>query len=89
LSPYKQASEEDDMADTPNIAEQAGGFAADATVDTAADGFINNVVDGIAAHIPGGSNFEAVAKTGVDLEANNLINGEIGKLESEFGGHSG
>ncbi len=77
------------MADTPNIAEQAGSFAADATVDTAADGFINNVVDDIAEHIPGGSGFEAVAKTGVDLEANNLINGEIGKLESEFGSHGG
>ncbi len=75
--------------DQPNIAGEVGGFAADATVDTAADGFINNVVDDIAEHVPGGSNFEAVAKTGVDLEANNLINSEIGKLESEFGGHGG
>jgi len=72
----------------PNIAEKVGGFAADATVDTAADGAINTLIDDVASHIPGGSNFEAVAKTGVDLEANNAINAEIGKLESEFGGHS-
>jgi hypothetical protein len=37
--------------------------------------------------VPGGGSFDAVIKTGVDLEANNAINAEIGKLEGEFGHH--
>ncbi len=73
------------MADE-NIAEKIGGFAADATVDTAADGFINNAVDGLASHIPGGAMAEGVLKTGIDFEANTLINGELGKVEGMFGG---
>jgi hypothetical protein len=67
--------------DQPNVAEKVGGFAADATIDTGADGFINTAIDDVASHIPGASNFEAEAKTGIDLEANNAINGELGKLE--------
>jgi len=75
------------MADEnqPNLVEQAGGFAADATVDTAADGAINTVIDDVAGKIPGASGFEAVVKTGVDLQANNAINAEIGNLEGMFG----
>ena len=74
------------MADE-NFLEKVGGFAGDAAVDTTADGAINSAIDGIASHIPGGSAFDAVVKTGVDLEANNAINAELGKLEGEFGGH--
>jgi hypothetical protein len=71
-----------------NIAEKIGGFAADATVDTTADGFINSALDGVASHIPGGSAVENVAKTGIDFEANSLINGELSKVEGMFGGGS-
>ncbi len=42
----------------PNFAEQAGGFMADAEVDTVADNLINQGVDAIASHIPGGEGFE-------------------------------
>ncbi len=76
------------MADEqPNLAEKVGGFAVDATVDTAADGFINRAIDGVASHVPGGAMAETVLKTGVDFEANSLINGEIGKIEGMFGRH--
>jgi hypothetical protein len=70
--------------DQPNLAENVGGFAADATVDTAADGAINTLIDDVASHVPGGSSFEAVIKTGVDLQANNAINAEITNLEGMF-----
>ena len=70
-----------------NFFEKAGAFAGDAAVDTAADGFINNAIDGIAAHVPGGGTFDAMAKTGADLAANNAINAEISKLEGAFGHH--
>ena len=74
------------MSDSsPNIAEQAGNFAVDATVDTQADGMINRVIDGVADHLPGGSALDAVAKTGVDLAANNAINAELGNLEGMLG----
>ena len=73
--------------DKPNFLEQAGGFAADATVDMAADGFINNAIDGIASHLPGGSAVDAVVKTGVDFAANTAINNELGKIEGAFGHH--
>jgi len=72
------------MADE-NIAEKIGGFAADATIDTAADGYINTAVDDVASHIPGGAMAETVLKTGIDFEANSLINGELGKVEGMFG----
>jgi hypothetical protein len=68
-----------------NIAGEIGNFATDASVDTAADGAINNVIDGVAEHIPGGGAVEQVMKTGVDLAANNAINAEIGKVEGMFG----
>ncbi len=74
------------MADE-NFLEKVGGFAGDAAVDTTADGAINNVIDGIASHIPGGGAVDAMVKTGVDLAANNAINGELGKLEGMFGQH--
>jgi hypothetical protein len=64
-----------------NMAEKVGGFAVDAGVDTFADNEINSVVDGIASHVPGGAGMEAMLNTGVDLAANNAINGEISKIE--------
>ncbi len=77
-----------DMGDE-NMLEKVGGFAADAGVDTFADNEINSVVDGIASHVPGGSGMEAVINTGVDLAANNAINGELGKIEGMFGHENG
>jgi hypothetical protein len=74
-------------SDKPNFVEEAGSFAADATVDTAADGFINRAVDAVAEHLPGGEAVDQIAKTGVDLAANNAINAEIGKVEGMFGHH--
>jgi hypothetical protein len=68
----------------PNMAQQVGNFALDASVDTAADGFINNLIDGVASHLPGGEMLETVLKTGVDLAANNAINAEIAKVEGSF-----
>jgi hypothetical protein len=77
------------MSDTskPNLAEEAAGFAADATIDTAADAPINSVIDAVASHIPGGQMVDQVAKTGIDLAANNAINAEVGKVEGMFGHH--
>jgi hypothetical protein len=73
--------------DQPNFVEQAGNFAADATIDTGADGVINRFVDGVAGHLPGGEGIDTIAKTGIDLAANNAINAEVGKLEGMFGHH--
>ncbi|MBD5633159.1 MAG: hypothetical protein IAI49_01670 [Candidatus Eremiobacteraeota bacterium] len=74
------------MADEQqNVAEKAGGFAADAAVDTFADKEINQVVDGVASRLPGGAGAETVVNTGVALEANNLINSELGRIEGAFG----
>jgi hypothetical protein len=70
-----------------NFFEKAGSFAGDAAIDTEADGFINNAIDGVAAHVPGGDRFDAMAKTGVDLAANNAINAEVSKIEGMFGHH--
>ena len=73
----------------PNIAEQAGNFALDAGIDTAADGFLNNLIDGVSSHIPGSEAVAQVLKTGVDLAANNAINSEIGNVEGGmFGGNN-
>ena len=69
----------------PNLAEKVGSFAVDASVDTAADGAINSMIDGVASHLPGGQMIDSVLKTGVDLAANNAINAEIGKVEGAFG----
>jgi hypothetical protein len=73
--------------DQPNLAEKAGNFAMDATIDTGADGMINRVVDGFASHLPGGEGIDTIAKTGIDLAANNAINAEVGKIEGMFGRH--
>lgn len=63
----------------PNFAEQAGGFMADAEVDTVADNLINQGVDAIASHIPGGEGFEQQLRTEVDQVVNNAINNELNK----------
>ncbi|MGD0475138.1 MAG: hypothetical protein ABSB70_18255 [Candidatus Velthaea sp.] len=63
-----------------NLAAKVGGFAADAGVDTFADNGINNVIDAVASHVPGGSMIDGFLKTGVDLAANNEINAELGKF---------
>lgn len=68
-----------------NIVEKAGVFAQDAAIDTAADGAINNVIDGVAGHVPGGGMVDGMMKTGIDLAANNFINAEIAKVEGGFG----
>jgi len=75
--------------DQPNVAQEVGGFAVDATADTAVDGAINSVIDDVAAHIPGGGAMETVLKTGVDLQANNALNTEISNLEGMFGHKDG
>ncbi len=75
------------MADE-NLAQQVGGFAADAGVDTFADNGINGVIDGVAAHIPGGAAIDGFLKTGIDLAANNAINAELGKFGGIFGQHA-
>jgi|GEM_PF-5057826 len=49
----------------PNLAQQAGDFAVDAAVDTEADTLINQGVDAIASHIPGGEMFEQQLRTEV------------------------
>ena len=72
----------------PNFAQEAGNFALDAGVDTAADGLINNVIDGVASHIPGGEAIDQVLKTGVDLAANNAINSEINNVEGKIFGEN-
>jgi hypothetical protein len=74
-------------SEKPNFLEQAGSFAADAAVDTAADGFINKAIDGVAGHLPGGAAVDAVIKTGVDFAANTAINKELGSIEGAFGHH--
>ncbi len=63
----------------PNFAQQAGDFAADAAVDTEADALINQGVDTIAAHVPGGEMFEQQLRTEVDQVVNNAINNELNK----------
>ena len=70
-----------------NFMQKAGTFAQDAAIDTAADGAINSVIDGVASHVPGGGMVDGMLKTGVDLAANNAINAEIGRIEGGFGGH--
>ncbi len=63
----------------PNFAQQAGDFAADAAVDTTVDGFLNQAIDAVASHIPGGEMVDQMLKTGVDLDVNNTINSEVNK----------
>jgi len=71
------------MGSGENLLEKFAGVAGDATVDNQADGVINNVLDSVASHIPGGEAVEGIVKTGVDQAANTAINDELGKL---FGG---
>ena len=81
----------------PNFAQKAGGFAADAAVDTTADGVINNLLNAAEQHvpIPGGEMVDKMIQTEVDQVANNAINNEINKgvggmlgdVESLFGHH--
>jgi hypothetical protein len=70
-----------------NDLEKIGAFGQDAAIDTAADGAINSVIDGVAGHVPGGGAFDAMLKTGVDLAANNEINSQVGNIEGRFFGH--
>ena len=78
-----------------NFLQGAGNFASDAVVDTTADGFINQAVDGLASHLPGGQMVDQMLKTEVDQVANNAINNEVNKgndgilrdVEGLFGHH--
>ncbi len=74
----------------PNLAQQAGDFATDAAIDTEADNLINQGVDAIASHIPGGAMFEQQLKTEVDQVVNNAINNEVntgvGGIEEQVAG---
>lgn len=63
----------------PNFMQQVGNFGADAEVDTLADNLINQGVDAIASHIPGGEGFEQQLRTEVDQVVNNAINNELNK----------
>ncbi len=69
-----------------NFFKEAGAFAQDAAIDTAADSVINRAIDSVAEHVPGGGAVDAMLKTGVDLAANNAINAEVGRIEGMFGG---
>ena len=43
-----------------NFFQEAGQFASDAAIDTAADGAINRAIDGVAEHVPGGGAVDAM-----------------------------
>jgi hypothetical protein len=57
-----------------NLLQQAGNFTADAAVDTAADGILNQGIAAIAAHIPGGSTVQQMLTTEIDQDVNNQVN---------------
>jgi len=67
----------------PNFSQQAGDFAVDAAVDTAADNLVNPMIDLVASHLPGGQAIETMLTTEVDQVLNNDINTEVNK---GFGG---
>ena len=81
----------------PDLTAKAGGFAADAAVDTTADGFLNNALHGVEEHVPvpGGQVVDQMIQTEVDQVANNVINNEVNKgvggilgdVEGLFGHH--
>ncbi len=81
----------------PNLPQQAGNFAADAAVDTTADGFLNEALHAVEGHVPvpGGQVVDQMIQTEVDQVANNVINGEVNKgvggvlgdVEGLFGHH--
>ncbi len=62
-----------------NFLQGAGNFAGDAVVDTTADNFINQGVNDVASHLPGGQMVDQMLKTEVDQVANNAINNEVNK----------
>ncbi len=62
-----------------NFLQGVGNFATDAAIDTTADNFINQGVDGVASHLPGGQMVDSMLKTEVDQVANNAINSEVNK----------
>ena len=62
-----------------NFLQGAGNFASDAVVDTTADNFINQGVNDIASHLPGGQMVDQMLKTEADQVANNAINNEVNK----------
>ena len=78
----------------PNTAQQTENFAADAAIDTSADGFINRALNEAASFIPGGQSVEPMLQTEIDQDANNVINTEVNKgvdgvmkdIEGFFGG---
>lgn len=65
----------------PSIGQKVGDFAADAAIDTTADGFINQGVGAIEARIPipGGEIVDKMIITEVDQVVNNEINTEVNK----------
>jgi len=63
----------------PNFLQQIGNFGAQAQVDNTVDNIINQGIDAVASHIPGGEAFEQQLKTEVDQVANNFINNELNK----------
>lgn len=64
-----------------NLGNAAGSFAADAAVDTAADGLLNNALGAIEQRvpIPGGPTVDKMITTEVDQVVNNAINAEVNK----------
>ncbi len=62
-----------------NILQGIGNFASDAVIDTTADNFINQGVDAVASHLPGGQMVDQMLKTEIDQVANNAINNEVNK----------
>jgi hypothetical protein len=63
----------------PNILQNVGDFAMDAAVDTPVDGLVNQGVDMVAQHIPGGQMVDQMLKTETDQVVNNAINAELNK----------
>ena len=63
----------------PNFAQEAGNFAEDAAVDTSVDGFLNQGIDAIASHLPGGEMIDQMFKTEADQVVNNEVNTELSK----------
>ncbi len=68
---------------SPNFSQQAGDFAVDAAIDTAADNMVKPMIDMVASHLPGGQAIEAMLTTEADQVLNNEINTEVNK---GFGG---
>lgn len=62
-----------------NFLQGVGNFASDAVIDTTADNFINQGVDAVAVHLPGGQMVDQMLKTEIDQVANNAINNEVNK----------